>query len=69
MKITCLGTGSPESHAKRASSGYLIEIGNDKVLFDCGGGVISRLIEAGHMPSDITHVFLTHLHSDHICGS
>ena len=66
MKITCLGTGSPESHAKRASSGYLIEIGNDKVLFDCGGGVISRLIEAGHMPSDITHVFLTHLHSDHM---
>lgn len=66
MKITCLGTGSPESHAKRASSGYLVEIGDDKILLDCGGGVVSRLIEAGHMPSDITHVFFTHLHSDHM---
>ncbi len=66
MKITCLGTGSPESHAKRASSGYLVEIGQDKILLDCGGGVVSRLIEMGHMPSDITHLFFTHLHSDHM---
>lgn len=66
MKITCLGTGSPESYKKRASSGYLVEIGKDKILLDCGGGVVSRLIEAGHMPSDITHLFFTHLHSDHM---
>ena len=26
MKLTCLGTGSPESHASRASSGYLVEV-------------------------------------------
>ena len=26
MKITCLGTGTPESHKRRASSGYLVEI-------------------------------------------
>lgn len=66
MKITCLGTGSPESYKKRASSGYLVEIGKDKILLDCGGGVVSRLIEAGHLPSDITHLFFTHLHSDHM---
>ena len=66
MKITCLGTGSPESHARRASSGYLVEIGTDKILLDCGGGVVSRLIEAGYRPSDITHLFFTHLHSDHM---
>lgn len=66
MKITCLGTGSPEAHARRASSGYLVEIGDDKILLDCGGGVVSRLIEAGHRPSDITHIFFTHLHSDHM---
>ena len=66
MKLTCLGTGSPESHQRRASSGYLIEIGNDKILLDCGGGVVSRLIETGLRPSDITHLFFTHLHSDHM---
>jgi len=66
MKITCLGTGSPESHARRASSGYLVEVGDDKILLDCGGGVVSRLIETGIMPRDITHLFFTHLHSDHM---
>lgn len=66
MKITFLGTGSPESHARRASSGYLVEVGNDKILLDCGGGVVSRLIESGRLPSDITHLFFTHLHTDHM---
>lgn len=66
MQITCLGTGSPESHARRASSGYLVETGTDKILLDCGGGVVSRLIEAGMKPSDITHLFFSHLHSDHM---
>ena len=66
MRITCLGTGTPESHQRRASSGYLVEIGDDKILMDCGGGVVSRLIEAGYKPGDITHLFFTHLHSDHM---
>ena len=65
MKITCLGTGTPESHKRRASSGYLVEIGDDRILLDCGV-VWSRLIEAGAQPGDITHLFFTHLHSDHM---
>ncbi|MXZ82005.1 MAG: MBL fold metallo-hydrolase [Gammaproteobacteria bacterium] len=66
MKITCLGTGSPESHKRRASSGYLVEVGGDSILLDCGGGVVDRLIQSDRMPSDVTHVFFTHLHSDHM---
>ena len=66
MKLTLLGTGSPEAHARRASSGYLVEVGNDRLLLDCGGGVYDRLLQAGHMPSDVTHLFFTHLHSDHM---
>ena len=66
MKITCLGTGSPEPYIRRASSGYLVEVGNDKILLDCGGGVVTRLIETGCLPSDITHLFFSHLHSDHM---
>ena len=66
MRLTILGSGSPEPYARRASSGYLLEIGNEKLLFDCGGGVVSRLIEAGHGPGDIDYVFFSHLHSDHM---
>ncbi len=66
MKLTLLGTGSPEAHASRASSGYLIEIDQCKILFDCGGGVFDRLLQAGLLPGDITHLFFSHLHSDHM---
>ncbi|MEY8841851.1 MBL fold metallo-hydrolase [Cribrihabitans sp. XS_ASV171] len=66
MKLTILGSGSPEAYIRRASSGYLLEVGNDRILFDCGGGVFDNLIRSGRLPSDITHLFFTHLHSDHM---
>lgn len=66
MKLTILGSGSPEAYVRRASSGYLIETGNDKILFDCGGGVFDNLLRAGLKPSDITHLVFSHLHSDHM---
>ena len=66
MKLTLLGTGSPEANARRASSGYLVEIGDDVILFDCGGGVVDRLLQSGRKPSDVTHLVFTHLHSDHM---
>ncbi len=66
MKVTALGTGTPESTSRRASSGYLVEIGPDRILLDCGGGVVDRLIASGRLPKDITHLFFSHLHSDHM---
>ncbi|MEL6521456.1 MAG: MBL fold metallo-hydrolase [Pseudomonadota bacterium] len=66
MKLTVLGSGSPEAYARRASSGYLIEIGEDRILFDCGGGVFDNLLRSGRRPSDITHIVFSHLHSDHM---
>lgn len=66
MKLTVLGSGSPEAYARRASSGYLIEVGKDRILFDCGGGVFDNLLRSGLLPSDITHIVFSHLHSDHM---
>lgn len=66
MKLTTLGTGSPEAYERRASSGYLLEIGDDRILFDCGGGVFDNLVRSGLLPSDITHLFFSHLHTDHM---
>ena len=54
MKVVCLGTGSPEPTLMRASSGYLVEIEDHKILIDCGGGVFGRLIEYGLYPHEIT---------------
>ena len=66
MKLTILGSGSPEAYVRRASSGYLVEVGTDNILFDCGGGVFDNLLRTGRNPSDITHIIFTHLHSDHM---
>ncbi len=66
MELTILGSGSPEAYARRASSGYLLEIGEDRILFDCGGGVVDNLIRSGRLPKDITHLFFTHYHTDHM---
>ena len=66
IRLTCLGTGSPEPSVLRASSGFLAEVGADKILLDCGGGVFERLLQAGLRPGDVTHLFFSHLHSDHM---
>ena len=41
-------------------------MGEDRILFDCGGGVFDNLVRSGRLPSHITHLFLSHLHSDHM---
>ncbi|MEL6689285.1 MAG: MBL fold metallo-hydrolase [Pseudomonadota bacterium] len=66
MKVTVLGSGTPEPYGRRASSGYLVEVAGQKLLFDCGGGVVSRLLEIGVAPDAIDILVLSHLHSDHM---
>ncbi len=65
MRIRLLGTGSPTPSLKRASSGYLVEIGARKVLFDLGPGTFQRLLQADVKATQITDLFVTHLHYDH----
>lgn len=65
MKLTLLGTGTPNPLANRAGSSYYLEVGSDRILIDCGPGSANRLIEAGIRPTEITHLLLTHLHYDH----
>ena len=65
MKITLLGTGTPVPSVRRASAGYMVEVGDDVILFDHGPGCFQRLLETGKWPTEVSHLFLTHLHYDH----
>jgi ribonuclease Z len=68
IKVTLLGTGTPVPMTERFGPSILVEAGPEKLLFDCGRGVPIRLWQL-HMPlSDVSTVFFTHLHSDHIVG-
>ena len=65
LTVTLLGTGTPAPSLSRQSSGYLIEVGSDVIVWDHGPGAHQRLIESGRRSIDVTHAFFTHLHYDH----
>lgn len=66
MKVILLGSGGgPPVRLKRWGPSTLVEAGKEKLLFDCGRGVLLRLKQAGLGEDEVTKVFLTHLHSDH----
>lgn len=65
MKVTLLGTGSPVPMVNRASSGYLIEIGDEMLVFDHGAGAHENFLRAGKRAVDLNTIFFTHLHTDH----
>lgn len=65
MKITLLGTGSPVPMRNRASSGYLVKIGDEILVFDHGAGAHENFLRCGYQAVDLNTIFFTHLHSDH----
>jgi len=68
LKVTLLGTGYPRPVMERFGPSILIEAGKEKLLFDCGRGVTQRLYQLKVPFGEVTALFLTHLHSDHIVG-
>ena len=63
MKLTILGSGSPEAYARRAS-GYLIEV--EQIASYSAAATFDNLLRSGRLPSEITHIVFSHLHSDHM---
>lgn len=65
-KITLLGTGTSQITLERRASSALIELDKIKILFDCGHGVLQRLLEVEVHPNTINHLILSHFHADHV---
>ena len=68
FRVTLLGTGDPTPSIERFGPSTLVEAGSEKLLFDVGRGATQRILQLGMPLRDVTGVFLTHLHSDHIVG-
>lgn len=68
MEVTLLGTGTPRPSIERFGPATVVEANGRFFVFDSGRGITIRLQQAGIPLSKIEHVFLTHLHSDHISG-
>lgn len=65
MRLTTLGTGTISLAPARSCAGHLVEVGNLRLLLDCGSGITRRLAELTLPWPEITHVALTHFHIDH----
>ena len=67
----------PDATQKTAINVFLIDTGTQIILVDTGlakkygtqtGLLIDSLKTAGYKPEEISAIFITHLHSDHISG-
>ncbi len=66
MRLTVLGgVWPPYPPAGGACSGYLLENDGDRILIDCGNGVLSRL-QKYLAPWELDAIVISHLHNDHI---
>ncbi|RTE07110.1 MBL fold metallo-hydrolase [Paenibacillus whitsoniae] len=65
MKLRVIGRWGAYPKAGEATSGYLVEIGNHKILLDCGSGVLSALQKFIEL-RELTCAFLSHRHFDHM---
>ena len=68
FRVTLLGTGAPPPRLDRFGPSTLVEVGGQNFIFDAGRGAMQRLYQLGVPFSEITGMFLTHHHSDHVVG-
>ena len=66
--VTLLGTGTPQLSATRFGPSTLVQAGGLNLVFDAGRGASIRMAQSGISPGQISALFITHLHSDHVNG-
>jgi ribonuclease Z len=69
IRVTVTGSGTPIMVPGRAGPGALVAVDDAvRLQFDAGRATTLRLTEAGVSLPDLTAVFITHHHSDHLVG-
>lgn len=65
MRLTVLGKYGPYPKEGGATSGYLVEEGDTKLVLDMGSGTLSRLIGLVDL-KEVDGIYVSHLHNDHV---
>ncbi|GAC1390316.1 MAG: hypothetical protein NVS4B11_05080 [Ktedonobacteraceae bacterium] len=64
--LTLLGTGTCQIEHERRASSVLLDLDGTSILFDCGHGILQRLLDVGVHPNTLQYVVLSHFHPDHV---
>jgi ribonuclease Z len=68
IRLLFLGTGAAVPSPRRALPTLALLFPGEIALCDCSEGTQQRLAVVGLSPSRIRHIFISHLHGDHIFG-
>jgi ribonuclease BN (tRNA processing enzyme) len=66
IRIKFLGTGSILAEPQRSCTSLVIETAKEKILVDAGPGTLHRLRDINIAPHNLTYIFITHFHPDHV---
>jgi ribonuclease Z len=68
FELTILGSSSALPTSKRFPTAHLLKVDERFYLIDCGEGTQIQLRKFGTSPGRIHHIFISHLHGDHVFG-
>lgn len=68
IRVTFLGVGAALAAPGQTNCAYLIEVGEARILFDCGPTILQQLASVRRTPGEVTHLFVSHSHGDHALG-
>ena len=64
-RLFILGSGGPSPTPDRYGSSYVLALGDEHLMFDCGPATTYKMVRMGMTPMQIDHLFFTHHHFDH----
>ena len=68
MKLTILGSSSALPTSERFPSAHVLNVHERLFLIDCGEGTQMQLRKCRIRIGKISHIFISHLHGDHVFG-
>jgi ribonuclease BN (tRNA processing enzyme) len=66
LRLWILGSGTLIPHPQRGAPAHLIEAGSSSILMDCGSGTLQTLARLDLPWHGITHLLISHFHTDHV---
>ena len=64
-RIYFVSSGTPTPTKSRFGTCYILQLGDEFLMFDCGPAATHKLVKMGLFPTQIDYLFFSHHHFDH----